>query len=124
MRSLWSGMISFGLVNIPVKLYTAVKSRQYEMNLLRKDDLCPIQYKRVCRKTGEEVPYQDIVKGYEYEKGDYVVLDDEDFEKAATKKTYSIDIDAFVDEKEVDPKYFEKPYYLEPDKRSRRSYAL
>ena len=117
-------MISFGLVNIPVKLYAAVNTEAYEMNLLRRDDLCPIKYKKVCRNTGQEVPYEDIVRGYEYRQGDYVVLDEEDFAKAAAKKTYSIDIDAFVNESEVDPKYFEKPYYLEPDKKSQRSYAL
>jgi len=124
MRAIWSGMISFGLVNIPVKLYGAVEADTYDMNFLRKDDLCPIKFKKVCRNTGEEVPYQDIVRGYEYRDGDYIVLNKEDFEKAGAKKTYSIDIDAFVNENEVDPKYFEKPYFLEPDKKSQKSYAL
>ncbi len=124
MSALWSGMISFGLVNIPVKLHTAVKSGEHEMSYLRKDDLCPIQYKRICRHTGEEVLYENIVRGYEYKKGDYVVLDEEDFKKARTTKTYTIDIEVFVDEKEVDPKYMEKPYFLEPDAKSQKSYAL
>lgn len=124
MRPMWSGMISFGLVNIPVKLYTAVKSSAFEMNYLRRDDLCPIQYKRVCRRTGEEVPYENIVRGYEYRKDDYVVLDDRDFEKADLKKTYTIDIEVFIDERDVGPEYFEKPYFLEPDKRAHKTYAL
>ncbi len=124
MPALWSGMISFGLVNIPVKLQTAVKSDTLSMNYLRKDDLCPIQYKKVCRWNGEEVPYADIVRGYQYEKGDYVILKDEDFEKAAAAKTYSIDIEVFVDEKEVEAKYIEKPYFLEPEKKARATYAL
>lgn len=124
MRALWSGMISFGLVNIPVKLYVAAESRPFQLSYLRKDDLCPIQYKRVCRITGEEVPFQQLVKGYEYRKGDYVVLDEQDFKKADIKKTYTIEIDVFVDEKEVDVKYIEKPYYLEPEKKSHKTYAL
>ncbi len=125
MRAIWSGTISFGLVNIPVNIQTAVKTDSFSMNYLRKDDLCPIQYKRVCRRTGEEVPYEDIIRGYEYEKGDYVVLDDKDFQKAAPKKSYSIDIEEFVNEREVDLKYVEKPYYLEPAKKTNAAaYAL
>jgi DNA end-binding protein Ku len=123
-RPSWRGMISFGLVNVPVNLYTAVKPEIHEMNYLRKDDLCPIAYKKVCRLTGEEVPFQDIVKGYEYREGDYVVLKDEDFEKADVKKSSAIEIDVFVDEKDVDPKYVEKPYYLEPQKKAGSAYAL
>ena len=118
------GMISFGLVNVPVNLYTAVKPEIHAMNYLRKDDLCPISYKKVCRSTGEEVPFKDIVKGYEYRDGDYVVLNDEDFEKADVKRTSTIDIEVFVDEKDVDPKYMEKPYYLEPEKKAHKAYAL
>ena len=124
MRPTWSGMISFGLVNIPVNLHVAVSEEVHHMNYLRQGDLCPIQYKKVCRITGEEVPFKDIVKGYEYQEGDYVVLKDEDFKKADVKKTNAIDIEAFVDEKDVDPKYLEKPYYLEPQKKAHPSYAL
>jgi DNA end-binding protein Ku len=123
-RPSWRGMISFGLVNVPVNLYTAVKPEIHEMNYLRKDDLCPISYKKVCRLTGEEVPFNDIVRGYEYRDGDYVVLKDEDFEKADVKKTSAIEVEVFVDEKEVDPKYIEKPYYLEPQKKADKAYAL
>jgi DNA end-binding protein Ku len=123
-RPSWTGMISFGLVNVPVNLYVAVKPEIHAMNYLRKDDLCPISYKKVCRVTGEEVPYKDIVKGYEYREGDYVVLSDDDFEKADVKRTSTIDVEAFVDESDVDPKYIEKPYYLEPQKKGQKAYAL
>ncbi len=117
-------MISFGLVNVPVNLYVAVKPELREMNLLRKDDFCPIQYKKVCRLTGEEVPFKDIVKGYEYRSGDYVVLNETDFKKADIKKTYTIDIEVFVDEEDIDARYIEKPYYLEPQKKAHKTYAL
>ena len=123
-RPTWAGMISFGLVNVPVNLYTAVKPEIHAMNYLRKDDLCPISYKKVCRATGEEVPYQDIVKGYEFREGDFVVLKDEDFKKADIKRTSAIDVEAFVDERDVDPKFIEKPYYLEPQKKGHTAYAL
>ena len=123
-RPTWSGLISFGLVNVPVNLYTAVKPEIHAMNYLRKDDLCPIAYKKVCRLTGEEVPFKDIVRGYEYRDGDYVVLKDEDFDKADVKKTSAIEIEVFVDERDVDPKYIEKPYYLEPQKKADKAYAL
>jgi len=123
-RPSWRGMISFGLVNVPVNLYTAVKPEIHEMNYLRKDDLCPIAYKKVCRLTGEEVPFKDIVRGYEYRDGDYVVLKDEDFEKADVKRTSAIEVEVFVDENDVDPKYIEKPYYLEPQKKAGTAYAL
>jgi len=117
-------MISFGLVNVPVNLYTAVKPEIHAMNYLRKDDLCPISYRKVCRSTGEEVPFKDIVRGYEYKEGDYVVLSDQDFQKADVKRTSTIDIEVFVDEKDVDPKYIEKPYFLAPEKKSHKAYAL
>ncbi len=123
-RPSWRGLISFGLVNVPVNLYPAVKPEIHGMNYLRKDDLCPISYKKVCRATGEEVPFEDIVRGYEYRDGDFVVLDDEDFRKADVKKTSAIEIEAFVDEAAVDPKYVEKPYYLEPQKNAHAAYAL
>jgi DNA end-binding protein Ku len=123
-RPSWTGMISFGLVNVPVNLYTAVKPEIHAMNYLRKDDLCPISYKKVCRLTGEEVPFKDIVRGYEYRDGDYVVLDDDDFRKADVKKTSAIEVEVFVDAKDVDVKYIEKPYYLEPQKKAHKAYAL
>ncbi len=124
MRSIWSGSINFGLVNIPVKLYTAVKSSHLYFNYLRKDDLCSIGYLKVCRKTGEEVSKEEIVRSYEYQKGDYVILDENDFKEANIETSYAITIEDFVAEKEVDIIYAEKPYYLEPEKESKNVYAL
>src|SRR5215213_11790475 len=124
MKPLWSGAISFGLVNIPVNLYSATRERAIQFDYLRKKDLCPVGYLRVCKKTGEEVAYKDIVRGYEYQKGDYAVIEEEDFRKANVKKTQLIDIVDFVEEKEIDSKFFEKPYYIEPDKKANKAYAL
>lgn len=124
MTSIWTGLVSFGLVNIPVKLVPAVQEDTYSFNFLRRGDLCPIQYKKVCRITGEEVPYQEIVRGYEYQKGDYVVLNEKDFAEADVERSQAIDIEVFADEKEILPEYFEKPYFLEPEKKGRKAYAL
>ena len=123
-RPSWRGMISFGLVNVPVNLYTAVKPEIHAMNYLRKDDLCPISYRKVCRATGEEVAFKDIVKGYEYREGDFVVLEDADFRKADVKRTSAIEVAQFVDESEVGPQFIEKPYYLEPQAKAHTAYAL
>jgi DNA end-binding protein Ku len=124
MKAIWSGLISFGLVNIPVKLYSASEEGGLHFNLLHGKDLSPIRFARVCRADGKEIPYEDIVKGYEYQEGDYVVLADKDFEKANIKKTKSIEILDFVTEKEIEDIYFHKPYYLEPEKNSEKAYAL
>jgi DNA end-binding protein Ku len=124
MRAIWSGAISFGLVNIPVKLYSAAGDNNLDFDMLAKQDLSPIRYARIATSDGREVAYKDIVKGYEIEKGRYVVLNDKDFEKANAKKTKSIEILNFVKEDEIDPIYFEKPYYLEPDKTAAKPYAL
>src|SRR5437763_16845823 len=102
MRSIWSGAISFGLVNIPVKLGSAVESgSEINFDMLSKKDLAPIRYARIDTKTGKEVPWKDIVKGYEYTKGKYVVVSDEDFEKASPEKSHAIDIIQFVREEEI-----------------------
>ncbi len=124
MRAIWSGAISFGLILIPVKVYTAVEESSLDLDMLRKGDLCPIRYSRVCRDTGKEVAYGDIVKGYQYKKGDYVVLEDEDFKRASVRKTQTIDIIEFADLREIDAKLLAKPYYLEPTKQARKAYAL
>lgn len=124
MRSIWSGSISFGLVNIPVKLYSGSQSHSLDFDMLRQRDLCPVKYKRVCRSDGEEIPWDEIVKGYEYKEGDYVILEKEDFEKANVEKTSTIDITDFVDEKEVNTIFYERPYYLEPSKGGEKPYAL
>ncbi len=124
MRSIWTGALSFGLVNIPIRLYSATAGRGLELDMLHKKDLSPIRYARVCRADGKEIPYEDIVKGYEYQKGDYVILTDEDFKKANVEKTKAIEIESFVKSADIDPIYFEKPYYLEPDKGAEKAYAL
>lgn len=124
MRALWSGSLSFGLVNIPVNLYSATSDRGLRFKLLRKKDLCPISYARVCRSDGREVPYEDIVRGYEYERGEFVVVAPEDFERANARKTKTVDVVSFADEDEIDTKFVDKPYYLEPDKKAENAYVL
>lgn len=125
MRPIWNGSISFGLINIPVRLYSGVNPRQgIDLDMLHKDDHAPIRYARICRKDGEEIPWNDIVKGYEYRDGDYVVLTKKELENLDVKKTQTIDILQFVDEPEIDTRYFEKPYYLEAVKGGEKAYAL
>ena len=124
MRAIWKGSISFGLVNIPVGLYPATRSDDISFRQLRAEDLSPIRYKRVAEADGEEVPWEKIVKGYEYDKGEFVVVTDKDFEKAMPEATQSIDIVEFVDLAEIDPMFFDKPYYLEPQKGGKKAYAL
>ncbi len=127
MASIWTGAIAFGLVNIPVRVETAVRSHDLSFRLLApkgKDDFCPVKYERVCKNDGKEVPWNDIVRGYEYEKDRFVVLTDEDFDKAALATNKTFDVEDFVQEGEVDPRYFEKPYYLIPQKGGERAYAL
>lgn len=124
MRQIWSGSITFGLISIAVKLYSAAQSHSLDLDMLRKNDLCHIRYKRVCEEDGQEVHYNDIVKGFEYSDGEYVVLTDEDFENADVEQTHAIDIMDFVNENEIDSRYFEKPYYLAPDRGGDKPYAL
>jgi DNA end-binding protein Ku len=123
-RAIWKGSISFGLVNIPIALYPATRREEFKFRLLRKSDLSPVNYKRVAEKDGKEVPWDQIVKGYEYEKGKYVVLKDEDFERVDLEATQTVDIQDFVDVNEIDPMFFYKPYYLEPQKGGDKAYAL
>ena len=124
MAAIWKGSISFGLVNIPVELRTAVRSDHISFRLLNKEDLSPVKYERVSQGDGEPVPWNEIVKGYEYEKGKYVVMTDADFKAAAIEGSKTIDIIDFVKEEEIDPRYFETPYYLVPTKGAEKSYAL
>jgi len=124
MRAIWKGSISFGLVNIPIALYPATRKEELKFRLLRRTDLSPVNYKRVAEKDGKEVPWDQIVKGYEYEKGKYVVLKEEDFERVDIEATQTVDIQDFVDLKEIDPMFFYKPYYLEPQKGGDKSYVL
>jgi len=121
---MWTGSISFGLVNIPVRLYSGTESKGLDLNMLHSKDGGRIRYARICRKDGKEVPWNEIVKGYEHQEGDFIVLTKEDFEKADKKETNALDIQQFVDREEIDIRYFEKPYYLEPDKKAAKAYAL
>ncbi|MEX2404537.1 MAG: Ku protein [Balneolales bacterium] len=123
MRSIWNGTIGFGLVSIPVKLYSATEQKRIDLDMLDKEDLSKIKYQRINENTGKEVKWSDIVKGYKLN-DEYVVLTNEDFEKANVKKSKSIEIDEFVEEKEIDSVYFDKPYYLEPAEAGRKPYAL
>lgn len=124
MRAMWSGSISFGLVNIPVKLHGATKESTIDFDLLHKDDFSPIHYKKFCEREGKEVPNEEIVRGYEYRKGEYVIITDEDIAAVRPAKSKMIEISEFVAAEEIDPLYFEKPYYIEPDKGMEKPYAL
>lgn len=122
-KSIWTGSITFGLINIPIKVFSAVKESNIEMNMLDKNDYSNIKFKRVNENTGKEVDYADIVKGYKLDDR-YVVIEEADFEAAAAEKTKNIEIMNFVEEKEIDTIYYEQPYYLEPDKGALKAYAL
>jgi DNA end-binding protein Ku len=125
MRSMWNGSISFGLVTIPVALYPATRRDELTFKLLRKSDQSPVNYKRVAQADGKEVPWEDIVKGYEYEKGKFVVIKDEDFKRVDLEAAaQTIDIIDFVEADQINPMYFQKPYYLEPQKGGDKAYAL
>jgi DNA end-binding protein Ku len=123
-HAIWNGTINFGLVTIPVKLFTAVRENELHFNQLHSKDKGRIRYQRVCESCGKEVPWEDIAKGYEFEKGEYVVLSEEDLKQANVEATQSIDIVQFVELTEIDPMFFEKPYYLEPEKKGRHAYGL
>ncbi len=124
MAAIWKGSVSFGLVNIPVELRTAVRADHISFRLLHKADLSPVKYDRVSQKSGKSIPWSEIVKGYEYEKGKYVVMTDDDFKTAAIEGSKTVDILDFVKEEEIDPRYFETPYYLVPSKGADKAYAL
>lgn len=124
MRAIWKGAISFGLVNIPIALYPATRSEELKFRLLRASDHSPVNYKRVAEADGKEVPWDQIVKGYEHEKGKFVVLKDEDFQRVDIEATQTVDITRFVKLVEVNPIYFHKPYYMEPQKGGDKAYVL
>jgi len=123
MRAIWSGAIGFGLINIPVGMYSAVESSNIDLDMLDKHDNAKIKYQRVNEDTGEEVAWGDIVKGYKLD-GRYIVLDDEDFDKASPKKSQMIEIDEFVGEEDIDSTFYESPYYLAPKEGGEKAYAL
>lgn len=124
MRSIWSGALSFGLIYIPIKLYDATQSHTIDFDLLRRSDHCRIHYAKVCRETGEEIPKEQIVRGYQYRKGEYVVVEDDDFKRANVSKTQTVEIVCFVEQSQVAHKYMEKPYYVEPVKEAKKAYVL
>ena len=124
MRAIWKGAISFGLVNIPIALYPATRTEELKFRLLRANDHSPVSYKRVAEADGKEVPWDQIVKGYEYEKGKFIVLKEEDFQRVDVEATQTVDITAFVKLEEVNPIFFHKPYYMEPQKGGDKAYVL
>jgi DNA end-binding protein Ku len=124
MRPIWKGSISFGLVYIPVAVYPATREEKLSFRQLRSSDLSPIKYKKVAEADAKEVAADQIVKGFEYERGRYIVLKDEDFEKVRIESTHSIDITDFVEVEQVDPKFFYKPYFLEAQKGGEKAYAV
>lgn len=123
-RPIWNGTISFGLLNIPVRLMTAEKHVDLHFRMLDSRDKSPIRYERINAETGEEVPWKDVVKAFEYDKGSYVVIEKEDFAKAAPEATEAVEIEAFVDPEQIGAEYFEKPYYLVPNKKAEKGYVL
>ena len=123
-RALWKGSISFGLVNIPIELHTAVRDHRPKFRMLHANDKSPVKYERVCIRDGHPVAWEDLVKGYEYAKGHFVVLTKDDFKAAAVEKTRTIDIIDFVKADAIDDRFFETPYYLVPAKGGERAYAL
>jgi len=123
-RALWKGAITFGLVHVPVELYPAEDRKEFEFSMLDKRDLAPVGYKRFNKRSGKEVEWNDIVKGYEYDKEKYVVLSDEDLRRANVKASQTIEIQAFVPAAEIPPQYYETPYYLAPTERGKKVYAL
>src|ERR1700704_5333327 len=123
-RALWKGSISFGLVNIPIELHTAVRDTRPHFRMLHTKDKSPVRFERVCIRDGHPVAWQDLVKGYEYQKGHFVVLTKEDFKAAAVEKTRTVDIIDFVKAEEIDDRFFETAYYVVPAKGGERAYAL
>src|SRR5690348_10083829 len=123
-RPIWSGTLSFGLLNIPVQLMSGERSTDLSFRMLDARDKSPIRYERVNAETGEEVPWKDVVKAFEYDKGSYVVLEQEDIREAAPESHDAIDVEAFVDAAEIGPQYFEKPYVLVPAQKAEKGYVL
>ena len=121
---IWNGVISFGLLHVPVQLYPGERSVDLHFRMLDVRDKQPIRYERVNAATGKEVPWKDVVKAFEYEKGNYVVIDEKDIKTAAPESTETVEIEAFVERDDIDPMYFEKPYYLVPGKRAEKAYVL
>ncbi|HOB11689.1 MAG TPA: Ku protein [Syntrophomonadaceae bacterium] len=124
MRTLWKGAVSFGLVNIPIKMYVATERKDIKFNYLHKECMSPIQYRKFCPNCNREIASEEIVRGYEYQKGNFVVINEEDLERIPLESTKTIDILDFVDLAQVDPIYFDKTYYLEPSQGGEKAYTL
>src|SRR2546423_6958958 len=124
MRGIWKVNNSFALFSIPISLFSATRRNELSFHYLHKKDMSPVSYKRFCDTEDVEVPWEDITRGYEYEKDQYVEITDEDLDKADVELSKTIQIQEFVQEAEIDPVYFDKPYYLEPQKGGERPYAL
>src|ERR1700738_4028794 len=124
MKSIWKGSIAFGLVNIPIRLYAATESQGLASHMLYRKDLSRIRFQRIAESTGKEVSADEIVRGYEVDKNQYVILSDEELDEVAPEKSSVIEIQEFVDESEISSLYFDNPYYLEPDKSAGKAYAL
>jgi DNA end-binding protein Ku len=123
-RALWKGGVSFGLVYIPIEMYSAASSSTLDLNLLDKRDFSPVGYQRINKRTGKTVEWANIVKGYEYKKGEYVALSDEDFRQANVKASQTIEISSFTNAADIAPEFYETPYYLVPTKGGEKGYAL
>lgn len=123
-RPIWKGFITFGLVNIPVQLYTAESHKDLRFHLLDSRDKSRIRFARLSEKTGKEVPWNEITKGYEYEKGHVIVMDEQDFKNAAVESSQAIEIEEFVDVKSIPPIYYDRPYYLVPESKKEKGYVL
>jgi hypothetical protein len=123
MRAIWKGYISFGLVSIPISLFPATQREELKFRMLRRSDLSPINYKRVAEADGKEVPWDQVVKGYEYQKNEFIVVTDEDFERADVKATQTVDILNFVKLDEINPILFYKPYYVQAEKGGEKAYG-
>jgi DNA end-binding protein Ku len=124
MRPIWNGFISLGLINIPIELYSGEKKTDLSFKLIDSRDQAKIRYERINEETGEEVPWSEVAKAFEYDKNEYVIVGEEDFKKLAVKSSQTIDIEDFIIAKDLDCTYFEKPYYLVPGKRGEKGYVL
>jgi len=124
MRTLWKGAVSFGLVNIPVKMYTATEKKDIKFNYLHKECMSPVQYHKFCPQCNREINNEEIVRGYEYQKGNYVIINEEDLERIPLANTKTVDILDFVELNQLDPVYYDKTYYLEPAPGGEKAYSL
>jgi len=124
MRSIWSGPISFGLINIPIKLYPATQDKNLKFDYLHKKDFSPVRYAKICEHENKEITYKDLVRGYEYREGDFIAITEEDLKSASPENSRSIQIISFANDEDIETEYFDKPFFLEPTKGSEKAYYL